>query len=153
MKARKFAFTLALCLAGVAMCYGSNTAIGTWKLNEAKSKFPAGATKTSTVIYAADGDQVKVTTEGTDGDGKPFKDEWVGKLDGKDYPFVGNTSRTRAYKQINDRTLEIITKKDGKVMSSGRAVVSADGKTRTVDIHWTSSDGKKMSFRAVYDKE
>jgi|SRR5271165_5065625 len=153
MKARKIALTVALCLAAVALCYASDTVMGTWKLNEAQSKFSPGATKTTTVIYAPDGDQTKVTTIGTDADGKPFQDEWVGKLDGKEYPFTGDPSKTRAYKKINDHTMEITNKKDGKVVSSGRAVVSADGKTRTVNINWTNSEGKKMSFTAVYDKQ
>ena len=39
MTVRKIALTLALCLAGVAACY-ANPNMGTWKLNEAKSKFP-----------------------------------------------------------------------------------------------------------------
>lgn len=153
MKARKIAFTLVLCLAGVAACYASDPVMGTWKLNEAKSEFPPGRTKTTTVVYAAVGDQVKVTTEGTEADGKAFRDEWVGKLDGKDYPFTGDPSRTRAYKQIGHRTLELTSKKDGKIVSTGRAVVSADGKTRTVDIKGTTSDGKKISYIAVYDKQ
>ena len=153
MKARKIALTLVLCLAGVALCYGSDSVMGTWKLNEAKSKFSPGATKTTTVVYAAEGDQVKVTTEGTDNDGKAFKDEWIGKFDGKDYPLNGDPSRTRAYTKINDRTLEISTKKDGKVTSTGRAVVSPDGKVRTVNMKGTTSDGKKVTFTAAYDKQ
>ncbi len=152
MKARKIALTLALCLAGVAVCYASDTVMGTWKLNEAKSKFSAGATKNTTVVYAPAGDQIKVTTDGTDGDGKPVQSEWVGKFDGKDYPLTGDPSSTRAYKKINDRTLELTNKKDGKVTSTGRAEVSADGKTRTVTIKGTTSDGKKLNYTAVYDK-
>jgi hypothetical protein len=46
--------------------------MGTWKLNEAKSTFASGATKNSTVVYEAAGDNVKVTVGGTDKDGKPL---------------------------------------------------------------------------------
>ena len=152
MKARKIALTLALCLAGVALCHASPV-MGTWKLNEAKSKFPPGATKNTTVVYAPAGDQVKVTTDGIDGNGKPVQTEWVGKFDGKDYPLTGDPSSTRAYKKINDRTLELTNKKDGKVTSTGRAVVSADGMSRTVTINGTTSDGKTISSTAVYDKQ
>jgi len=42
--------------------------MGTWKLNEAKSKIGAGSPKNSTVVYEAAGDSVKVTVDGTDGD-------------------------------------------------------------------------------------
>jgi hypothetical protein len=44
--------------------------MGTWKHNEAKSKIPAGAQKSTTVIYAMEGDNIKVTTEGTDPTGR-----------------------------------------------------------------------------------
>ena len=152
MKVKKIALTLALCLAGAAACYASPQ-MGTWKLNDAKSKFSAGSTKNTTVVYAPAGDQVKVTTDGTDANGKPVQTEWVGKFDGKDYPLTGDASTTRAYKKIDGRTLELTNKKDGKVTSTGRAVVSADGKSRTVTIKGTNSDGKKFSYTAVYDKQ
>jgi len=155
MKARKIALMLALCLVGVAMCYASDTdnLMGTWKLNQAKSKFSAGATKNIMVVYAPAGDQVKVTTDGITSDGKSVQTEWVGKFDGKDYPLTGAVSSTRAYKKIDDRTLELTNKKDGKVTTTGRAVVSADGKSRTVTIKGTSPDGKKVSYTAMYDKQ
>ena len=153
MKVRKIALTLALCLAGVAVGYASDAAMGTWKLNEAKSKFSPGATKNTTVVYAPAGNQVKVTTDGTDGNGKPVQTKWVGQFDGKDYPLTGDASSTRAYKKIDDRTLTLTNKKDGKVTSSGRAVVSADGKSRTVTLTATTPDGKTMTSTAVYDKQ
>ncbi len=95
MNARKIALTLALCLAGVVVCHASDPNMGTWKLNEAKSKFSAGATKNSTVVYSPAGDMVKVTTDGMTGDGKPTQTEWTGKFDGKDYPLAGDPSSTR----------------------------------------------------------
>jgi hypothetical protein len=70
--------SLALCLVGVTVCYADDVFMGTWKLNEAKSKFSAGAPKTSTVVYEAAGDSVKITTDGSDGDGKPMHNEWTG---------------------------------------------------------------------------
>jgi hypothetical protein len=128
--------------------------MGTWKLNEAKSKFAPGATKNHTVVYKAAGDNVKVTVDGTDSDGKPAHNEWTGKFDGKDYPVTGDpTSDTRAYKQVNDRTLELTTKKDGKVTVTGRIAVSADGKTRTVSTSGTDAKGNKVKNTAVYDKQ
>jgi hypothetical protein len=155
MKISKIALTLALCLAGVAASYAGDTdsLLGTWKLNEAKSKFSPGATKNTTIIYAPAGDQIKVTTDGTTGDGKPTHTEWVGKFDGKDYPLNGDPSYTRSYKKINDSTLELTVKKNGKVVTVGRAVVSPDGKTRTVNVKGTSSDGKKITYTSVYDKQ
>ncbi len=154
MKARTLLLTLFVCGFAVALYAADNPFMGTWKLNEAKSKFSPGATKNSTVVYSAEGDDIKVTTDGVDGDNKPVHTEWVGKFDGQDYPVTGDASgTTRSAKQINERTLELTIKADGKVTSHGRIEVSKDGKTRTVDLAGTSADGKKMKTKAVYDKE
>ena len=154
MKTKAILITLLLCFAGAAVCLADDVQIGTWKLNEAKSKLAAGLPKNTTVVYVAAGDSVKITVDGTDGDGKPAHNEWTGKYDGKDYPVTGDpSSDTRSYKKVNDHTLAITNKKGGKVTTTVRAVVSADGKTRTVTISGTDSKGKKITGTAVYDKQ
>ncbi len=154
MKTRTILLTLLLCFVGAAVCFAADAFIGTWKLNEAKSKIAVGSLKNTTVVYEAAGDSVKVTTDGTDGDGKPSHSEWTGKFDGKDYPVTGDPSTdTRSYKTVNDHTLAFTNKKGDKITISGRGVVSADGKTRTVTITGTDSKGKKYTSTAVYDKQ
>jgi hypothetical protein len=128
--------------------------MGTWKLNEAKSKFSPGAAKNNTVVYEAAGDSVKVTVDGVDGDGNPSHNEWTGKFDGKFYPVTGDpTSDMRSYRKINNHTLALSGKKGGKVTLTGRIVVSANGRTRTVTTTGTDAKGKRFSNRAVYDKQ
>jgi hypothetical protein len=154
MKARTTVLTLVLCFVGVAVCLAADAFIGTWKLNEAKSKIGAGSPKNTTVVYEAAGDSVKVTVDGTDGDGKPAHNEWTGKFDGKDYAVTGDTSTdTRSYTKVDDHTLAFTNKKGDKVTITGRGVISADGKTRTVTITGTDSKGKKFTSTAVYDKQ
>jgi hypothetical protein len=128
--------------------------MGTWKLNEAKSKITPGTSKNTTVVYEAAGDSVKITVDGVDADGKPTHSEWTGKFDGNDYPVTGDpTSDTRAYKQINDHTLEMTVKIDDKVTVTGKIVISADGKSRTITVKGTDAQGKKIDTTAVYDKQ
>ena len=154
MKAKTIILTLALCFVAVALGFASDLNMGTWKLNEAKSKFSPGAAKNVTVVYAAAGDSVKVTVDGVDADGKPAHNEWTGKFDGKDYPLTGDpASDTRAYKRVNDHTLGLTNKKDGKAALTGRVVISADGKNRTVTTSGTDAKGNKISSTAVYDKQ
>ena len=154
MKVRTLLLTLALCFVGTAMSFAQDPQLGTWKLNEAKSKIPAGAVKNTTVVYAADGDNVKVTTDGTSGDGSPTHTEWTGKFDGKDYPLTGDTTAdSRSYKKIDDHTLALSNKKAGKVTISGHIVVSADGKSRTAHLTGTDPTGKNVSSTAVYDRQ
>jgi hypothetical protein len=131
----------------------TNPHMGTWKLNEAKSKIPAGMGKNTTVVYAEQKDKIKVTVDGVDKDGKPTHSVWVGKFDGKATPVKGNLPyNSVAYKVVNERTNDITTWKDGKVVWSGRIEVSKDGKSRTVTINATDDKGKKIKGKAVYDK-
>jgi hypothetical protein len=138
----------------VTMSFAQSPQMGTWKLNEAKSKIPAGAPKNTTVVYEAAGDNVKVTVDGVDGQGKPAHNEWTGKFDGKDYPVTGDSaSDVRSYKQIDDHALELTAKKGDKVTITGKVSVSADGKTRTVNATGTDPSGKKVKTEGVYDKQ
>ena len=154
MKARTLMLALALCFTGTtAALLAQDPNLGTWKLNESKSHIPAGMPMNSTVVYEAQGDNVKVSMDGTR-DGKPVHTEWTGKFDGKDYPVTGDPiSDARAYTKVNSHTLTAIAKKDGKVTTRGRAVVSKDGKTRTVTLSGTDPSGKKFDGTAVYDKQ
>ena len=154
MKTKALGVLAAMLFLGAISSFAADSIMGTWKLNESKSKIPAGATKNSTVTYAQDGDNTKVTIDGTGADGKPTHSEWTGKFDGKDYPVTGDSlSDTRSVKQINDHTFAIVGKKDGKPVLTGKVVVAADGKTRTVTTTTTDSSGKKITSTAVYEKQ
>jgi hypothetical protein len=155
MKVRSRLFFLALFVLAAMMCLAANPAfMGTWKLNESKSKIAAAAPKNQTVLYEAAGDNTKVTIDGIAPDGTPTHSEWTGKFDGKDYPSTGNPNEDmRSGKIINDHTYEITSKKGGKVVLTAHVVVAPDGKTRTVTTHGTDSKGKKYTSVAVYDKQ
>jgi len=146
------ALTAVLCLVA-AVCLASNPQLGSWKLNESKSKLSSAA-KNNMVVYEMAGDKIKVTVDGVDAAGKPVHNEWTGMFDGKDYPVTGDpTSDVRSYKQVDDHTLEISAKKGGKVTLSGKVVVSADGKSRTITVTSTDAMGKKNEAVGVYDKQ
>ena len=145
---------LAFCLAVVAVSFAEDANVGTWKLNESKSKIPAGVTKNSTVTYTADGDNMKGVIEGVDGKGNAIHSEWVGKFDGKDYPVTGDPSvDARSIQKVDDHHYKVANKKGGKTTLSGTATISADGKTRTLHTSGTTADGKKVSGTSVYDKQ
>jgi hypothetical protein len=97
---------------------------------------------------------VKVTTDGISSAGKKVHTEWTGKFDGKDYPVTGSADTdSREYTQVNANTTTFANKKDGKVTISGKIVVAADGKSRTVTVSSTDASGKKVTSTAVYDKQ
>lgn len=154
MKTPMAVLVVAMSFAAATTCFGANPHMGTWKLNEAKSKLAPGMGKNITVSYAEMKDKMKVTVDGADKDGKPTHAVWEGAADGKAYKTKGNLAWDAAiYKVVNDHTYEITTMKDGKVFSNGKSTVSADGKTRTVDTTGTTADGKKFNSKAVYDKQ
>jgi hypothetical protein len=155
MKTRTILASLAVFLAGVAFAAAQtdeSAQMGTWKLNEAKSKFAPGASKNTTVTYAAAGDNmVKIVTDGVDKDGKPTHSEWTGKFDGKDYKVAGTTEYdTRSYIPAGKHSLTMTIKKGDKTVMTGKVMVAPDGKSRTVT---TSGAEPSMNNMAVYDKQ
>jgi hypothetical protein len=153
LKTRIAVMAVALSLAMTVASLAATPHIGTWKLNEPKSKIPAGMGKNNTVTYTEQKDKIKITVEGLDKNGKPVHSVWVGKFDGKAYPLKGSPSVDAvAYRTVNDRTNDITALKGGKVMWSGKITVAPDGKSRTVTINGTDANGKKFSGKAVYDK-
>jgi hypothetical protein len=154
MKTKALGLTLAFCFWGGALCFAADPLIGTWKLNEAKSKFTPGTTKNTMVVYEAAGDQVKVTVNGVNAKGKPTHNQWTGRFDGKNYPVTGDpNSDARSYRKIDDRTLELTIWNHGRVTGTGRIVVSADGKSRTITSSGTDAKGHDFKSTAVYDKQ
>jgi hypothetical protein len=154
MKRIVILLTLAALFVGVPVCLADSPQMGTWKLNEAKSKFSKGAAKNNTVVYEDAGDKVKVTVDGVDGDGAATHNEWTGKFNGRFYAVTGDpTSDMRSYRKINNHTLALTARKGGRVTLTGRIVVSANGKTRTVTTTGKDSKGKWLTNRAVYDKQ
>ncbi len=155
MKTKTIGLILALCFFAGAACFAADDPqMGTWKLNETKSKLTPGEGKNNTVVYEASGDEVKVTIDGTDKDGKPTHNEWTGKLDGKDYAVTGDPkSDMRAYKKVSDRILAFTVKKDGKTTVTGRIVVAADGKTRMVTAHGADEQGNMSKQKAAYEMQ
>jgi hypothetical protein len=154
MKTRTIELTVACSLFGAALCFAADPHMGTWKLNEAKSNVTRGTLKYNTVTVENMVGKLKVSADGVDADGKPVHSEWTGNFDGKDYPVTGDPiGDTRSYTKVDDRTLNFTDKKGGKIIDTGRLVVSADGKTRTATVSGTTPKGRKFKNIGVYDKQ
>jgi len=154
LKTRSIAVAVVMCFVGALLSVAQDAQMGSWKLNEAKSKFSEGAPKTTSGMYEAAGDMVKVTLDGTSFDGKPTHNVWSGKYDGKDYPVTGDANQsTRSYTKVSDHSWKFVVKHGDKTVLSGTIEVSADGKTRTVKASGMTAEGKKINYSAVYDKQ
>jgi hypothetical protein len=153
MKTKAILITLALCVFSVSV-FAVSPHMGTWNLNETKSKFAPGAPKNTKVVYEAAGNDIKVTVDGVDGAGAATHNEWTGRFNGKCYDVTGDpTADQRCYKTVNAHKLLLTNKKAGNVILTGTIVVSANGKTRTVTTNGTDANGKRVRSVAVYDRE
>jgi hypothetical protein len=140
------AVALVVVLCGTALAQSSNSEVGTWKLNVAKSKFSLGtALKSGTTKIEAAGAGVKVTVDTVSADGTTRHWEFTANYDGKENPITGNSpfgnpltgnspfgdvvalARTR----VDANTTRTVYKNGGKVTVTQTTVVSGDGKTRT----------------------
>jgi hypothetical protein len=75
--------------------------------------------------------------------------EWTGTLDGRDYPVEGvEVNLTGAYRKIDDHTLALVQKLDGRVVVRATLVLSSDGRTITT----TTTDGITTAT-TVYTKK
>jgi hypothetical protein len=146
---------LALLLTATAATFAANPLMGTWELNEGKSKFAPGATKNTMVTYTpAKGDMIKCTVDGVDKDGKPIHWTWVGKFDGKPYQIKGSPAfDALSYKPVKDRTNKTTATKAGKVVMRGTITVAKDGESRVVKLTGTDASGQKFTDTTYYDKQ
>ncbi len=154
MKIKTSLFGLLILAVATGLCFAADDAfMGTWKLNESKSKIPEGAPKNTKVVYAQNGDEVTVTVDGVDA-GKAVHHVWTGKFDGKEYAAKGSHRHNgRAYTKVDAHTLTYTVMKDGKKIGEGKVVLAADGKSRKVTQTDTTPDGKELKIVAVYDKQ
>jgi len=77
------------------------------------------------------------------------------KYDGKEYPVSGDAPfDLMSWKQVDANTFTTTArKKDGKYKTTGRAVVSKDGKTFTLTTKGTNAEGQPLTQTLVYEKQ
>lgn len=144
------AVTLAL---GTA-AFAGEAWVGAWKVNAAKSQFGSSAMRTQTLKFEAKPAGIKLTSEGTDAQGKPVHAGYTSKFDGKDVSWDGNpVADTACPKKIDDNSYENVWKKGGKAIATAKVSVSKDGKTLTVTTDGTDPQGAKVQSVAVYDRQ
>src|SRR4051794_30212666 len=106
-----FASMLAALLGGAVLAQTTDSQVGTWKLNVAKSKYsPGPVPKSATTKIEAAGASTKVVVDQTLADGTTRHFEFTANYDGKDNPVTGDNpdadmvARTR----INANTVQTI---------------------------------------------
>jgi hypothetical protein len=137
-----------------AMLRAADPFVGTWKVNTAKSQLEGLGLKSGAIYCEILDNIIKSGFEGVDAEGKPYRSEWSGKLDGKDYPAKGNsTIDSSAMKKIDMETIVEVCKKAGKEVARFRYTVSKDGKTLTATGKIMDPKGQEYNVAYVCDKQ
>jgi hypothetical protein len=134
--------------------FAADAVDGTWKLNVAKSKFSGTAPKSGTRVYTESADGTTLDQKLVGVDGKEMSMHVTLTYDGKPHPITGNPDADSGTgKAIDARTTDFTLTKGGKVVGTVHRVVSADGKTLTVNNKGTRPDGKTYDDVLVFDKQ
>jgi hypothetical protein len=133
----------------------SDPAIGTWKLNLAKSTYvPGPAPKSNMITITAAGNGLHVVAKGEDAKGNPTSIDYTATYDGKDSPVKGAPAYdTTALKRIDANTAGQTRKKEGKAVQTVVRKISDDGKTMTVTTRGRDEAGRMLNTVAVYDRQ
>jgi hypothetical protein len=144
---------LGVAITTIAM-FGADNSLGTWKRNIEKSK-TSTAYKSVTMFRETSGDSVKVTNTGMREDGTTVTWSYTAKYDGKEYPVTGSGPfDTISIKQIDANTFTTVARaKGGKYHTTGRTVISKDGKTTTLTTKGTDADGKPFTQTIVSERQ
>jgi len=152
-----------LLLASAFVVVGSSLAIaqapsvmpGEWTLDVSKSTFsPGPAPKSQHAVLTAIPNGIRTSADRIEADGKRVHFEWNGTFDGKDQPVLGDPARDHvSVKKIDDYTIEVTNKKDGKATTVLRAVYAKDGKSRTETTTGTNAQGKPVKNVTYWTKQ
>lgn len=146
-----------LTIGGAVIAAGTDAdpVVGTWKLNLAKSTFgggPALKSQIRTYSQSARGITLKMTT--VSADGKETTTQTTYRLDGKDYPSMGNPDfDSLSGMQIDTDTTEFTLKRAGKRVGTIRRTVSKEGQTLTLNFVITNATGVQLSQLTVFDRQ
>jgi hypothetical protein len=143
---------------GVAQTAGSPVPavwFGTWTVNVGKSTYTGapGYRRATYVIEPAD-DGLKVVYEMVLPRGGVTHLEWIGRLDGEDYPVQGiDEFLTYAYTPRADGSYAIVAKVDSRVAAFSEVRFSADDRTMITTTIATGPQGQRITTSTVYEKQ
>ena len=140
--------------------------LGIWEFDPKASNLPSGfplASETRSYDLRDDGYLVNVVIRKL-ANGHPDFIQVVSKSDGKDYPqyqsfplaelqINGATTRfTYSETVLDERSVNVVAKLDGRVINKGVRAVSADGTTMKIDVVAVDPSGKETSFSLVFNR-
>jgi hypothetical protein len=130
----------------------SDSALGAWTLNHAKSTFSGAVPYRRVTKFEVVGDAIKETTYTMSAGAPSVVVEYTARLDGTDFPISNSALSTVSLKRVDDRTVERTGKVQGQVVETETRTVSDKGRVLTVTTKG-SKDGTEYSSVQVYDRQ
>ena len=130
----------------------SDSALGAWTLNHAKSTFSGAVPERRVMKFELVGDAIKETTYTMSSYQPSVLVEYTARFDGNDYPISNSILSTVSLNRVDDRTVERTGKIRGQVVETETRTISDDDKVLTVTIKG-NRDGTEYSSIQVYDKQ
>jgi hypothetical protein len=129
--------------------------LGTWQLNLAKSKYsPGPPPKSGTMYIRGEGQTQRNTAVNIDAEGNPGTLVTMRVFDGQPHPVTGsNLYDETTYTRIDAYSNKVVLTKAGKFVSTIGGVLSQDGKTYTLTTTGTDANGRQINNISVYDKQ
>ncbi len=125
--------------------------LGVWTLTavlSSGSTAPRVYTRATRQIQALDS-EIRIVDDLVRIRGGVVHTEWTGKFDGNDYPVEGvEIYLTSAYRQVDEHTIQLTQKVDGRPVVRATLVLSPDGSRITI----TTTDGLTTAT-TVYTKQ
>lgn len=129
--------------------------LGHWDMDPAENRYEAGQPPLSgSYTIEPEGAAYLFKMAWTSADGQPFQMDYRTTPDCVAYPYenpaVADTIKTT---RVDAYTLDTETTKSGKVIVTGRRVLSPDGQTMTITQSGFLPDGTAFTNRSVYRRK
>ena len=139
---------------GVETKTKGNVFAGTWKADLSKSqRDPNHQFQSLTMRFEVSDEAVSFTFIGVNMGGKEESGTRKVRPDGKEYPVDEAPGVVAIARWVGSNTLELVAKKDGKVVGESTYEVSKDGKTLTSIVKGTDAKGRQFEQVIVFDRE
>jgi hypothetical protein len=141
-----------------ALAAQEDAAVGTWRLNHAKSSFTSPAPKRETVVIEPAPDGFKFMAKGVDAKDNPTSTTYTATYNGATAPvtIVGPQAGdydTISVKRLDDRKAEGFLRKNGRVVQTYSRVVNRARDMMTITMTGTNASGGRVVNVAVYDRQ
>jgi hypothetical protein len=137
-----------------AGAWADRSAVGTWKLDVAKSSYGnMPAPKFEQMVVTTDtAESVKWSLKGVGADGKSYISSYDGPTDGKFHPMISSEgANSAAYTRTGSTLSWIVKDKNGSIIETGSGQLSPDGNTLRLSGAMQGPKGKS-AFVSVFDR-